>query len=94
VRRKRYFILTENALNYYKSEDTKQAVAGSIHLNWLGKALICTAHLFIMISLFFSLCSVVAQDKKEKPQSPTSPTVDDSEQGMHPVIIYINNCHS
>ena len=34
VRRKRYFVLTENALNYYKSEDTKQVLAGSIHLNW------------------------------------------------------------
>ena len=34
VRRKRYFVLTENALNYYKSEDTRQVLAGSIHLNW------------------------------------------------------------
>ena len=36
----------------------------------------------------FSLCSVVAQEKKDKPQSPTSPSVDDGEQGM---CIYIYN---
>lgn len=35
VRRKRFFILTESLqLRYYKSEDTRQPVTGSIHLNW------------------------------------------------------------
>ena len=35
LRRKRFFVLTENQqLRYYKSEDTRQPVAGNIHLNW------------------------------------------------------------
>lgn len=35
VRRKRFFVLTDsNQLRYYKSEDTRQPVAGVIHLNW------------------------------------------------------------
>ena len=35
IRRKRFFVLTENnQLRYYKSEDTSQPVSGNIHLNW------------------------------------------------------------
>lgn len=35
IRRKRFFVLTEKfQLRYYKSEDTRQPVAGNIHLNW------------------------------------------------------------
>ncbi len=35
IRRKRFFVLTEKfQLRYYKSEDTRQPVAGTIHLNW------------------------------------------------------------
>ena len=35
MRRKRFFVLTDNKqLRYYKTEDTRQPVAGTIHLNW------------------------------------------------------------
>ena len=34
VRRKRYFVLTDNnQLRYYRTEDTRQPVSGNIHLN-------------------------------------------------------------
>ena len=34
IRRRRFFVLTEKGLTYYRSEDTNEASAGTITLNW------------------------------------------------------------
>ena len=53
VRRKRFFILTENyQLRYYKSEDTRQPVTGVIHLNWYAKLYYLV---YVVITLHYPL---------------------------------------
>lgn len=34
IRRRRFFVLSKKGLNYYRSEDTSEPPAGTVHLNW------------------------------------------------------------
>ena len=34
IRRRRFFVLSKKGLNYYRTEDTSEPPAGTVHLNW------------------------------------------------------------